>query len=170
MVLGRIECLLRQYLRHDVRTSRIFLVKGVNGTFGDHLLFRRMADNQRAVLRTDIVSLAIWSRRIVDCKKDVEQRRIVDTRWIKMDLYHLSVPGIATAYVTVRWIGGFPAAITRQYGNNTVQSFENCFQAPEATAVSVWAKPSCNCRRDQVEAVEGDLICLATAQGSNSAT
>ena len=39
-----------------------------------------------------------------------------------------------------------------------------------ATDVSVWAKPSCNCRRDQVEAVEGDLICLATAQGSNSAT
>ena len=36
--------------------------------------------------------------------------------------------------------------------------------------VSVWAKPSCNCRRDQVEATEGDLICLATAQGSNSAT
>ena len=36
--------------------------------------------------------------------------------------------------------------------------------------VSVRAKPSCNYRRDQLEAPDGEMICLATAQGSSSAT
>ena len=36
--------------------------------------------------------------------------------------------------------------------------------------VSVRAKPSCNYRRDQLEAPDGEMICLATAQGNSSAT
>ena len=70
----------------------------------------------------------------MDCKKDVKQRRIVDTRWIKVDLHHLSMPGITVTDVTVRRIGYFSAAITRQNGNDTAQSFEKGLQAPETAA------------------------------------
>ena len=38
------------------------------------------------------------------------------------------------------------------------------------STVSVRAKPSCNSRRDQLEAPDGEMIWLATAQGSSSAT
>ncbi len=63
-----------------------------------------MVENYRAVLRADVVSLAIERGRVVCFPENLEQFRIGDLRRIVGDLDHFGVAGLARGNLLVGWV------------------------------------------------------------------
>src|SRR5436305_12543580 len=62
-------------------------------------------EDRRAILRADVVALAVELGRIVRREEDVEQVAVIELRGVEADADRLGVPGIATAYLLVGRVG-----------------------------------------------------------------
>src|SRR5690554_3623199 len=70
-------------------------------------LFGAMEKDDRAVLGTDIVPLAIQGSGVVAAKKNIQEVLVAENGWFKNDLHHFDVAGFATADLLVSWLRGF---------------------------------------------------------------
>ena len=80
--------------------------------FGGALLFRRMIENDRAILRSDIGPLAISRRGIVIAPENIEQLFVADLVRIELDFDYFRVPGLVTTNLLVGWVFGRSAGVT----------------------------------------------------------
>src|SRR5574343_1462360 len=81
----------RSYFGDDGRTPDPLAIETADHRFGDSLLAGIMEKDGRAVLRADIMPLAVRRRRIVDREEGGEQRLEVDFRRVEGDLHHFGV-------------------------------------------------------------------------------
>ena len=76
----------------------------------DALLFRRMREDHRAVLRADIGSLAVELRRVVHLEEQVEQFFVSNFGGIERHFHDFGMVGRAAAYLAIVGIGDMPPA------------------------------------------------------------
>src|SRR5690606_14889881 len=91
-------------------------------------------EDRAAILRSDVVALAVQLRRIMGAEKDVEDFRIGNDRGIVGNPDRLCVTGRSAADLLVRWVrhgAADVAAFDLAYANNVA---EHRFGAPEASA------------------------------------
>jgi len=97
------------------------LGSGGLGGGGGCLLDLGMIENDRAVLRTVVVALAVEGGRIMQIPEPGEQALIGDFLRIKHDAHHLGMTG---GFVTHLFVGGIchvAARITRGYGKHAIE-------------------------------------------------
>src|SRR6266852_1309900 len=92
-----------------------------------------MKDNRRAVLRTEVRTLAIHLRRVMHLPKHIQQLFVIHFCRVKSHLYHFRVPSFVRAYVFVSRIRHLPAAVARGGINYTGHALKRRFHAPEAS-------------------------------------
>ena len=95
VILCRVELRSRYHLRDNRDRKHLRRFKRLNFGLGTFVLLTGMNVNNRAVLRTDIVPLAIECRRIVNHKKNVQQIFIRNQCGIKAQANNFSMPGFA---------------------------------------------------------------------------
>src|SRR5512146_2843476 len=111
----------------------------VRGQFGDdlsrdaHLLVAMRVD-ARAVLRADIVALAIRRGRVVDREEDLEQVAKADALRVVGDAHDLGVAGVAAADLLVARPRDVAVAVARFDAEHAVDIEIDGFEAPEAAA------------------------------------
>ena len=91
-------------------------------------------ENRRAILRTDIVALAIQCRRVMGGEENRHEIAEGDLRRIEFDFNHFGMAGVAHADLLVSGIFVFAAGVARDDGMNAAQLIEHRFGAPETTA------------------------------------
>src|SRR6266702_8632355 len=91
-----------------------------------------MKENRRAVLRTEVRTLAIHLRRVMHLPKHIQQLFVIHFCRVKSHLYHFRVPGFVRAYVFVSRIRRLPAAVAHSGVNYTGHALKRRFHAPEA--------------------------------------
>ena len=104
--------------------------------FGRGPLFLGKGHDAGAVLRTDVVALAIELGWVVNREEHLEQRFEGDDGWVKLDFNHLGVARGAAAHRLVGWVRVVAAGVGREGGLNAVDLFVGAFDAPEASAAN----------------------------------
>src|SRR5258706_6910815 len=92
-----------------------------------------MGENRRPILLTEVWSLAIYLRGVVQVPEGFDQRLVVDFLRIEFDLHHLGVASLVGADVFVRRIFGVAVAVADQrvhYSGNHAKFY---FDSPEAS-------------------------------------
>src|SRR5258708_28668309 len=92
-----------------------------------------MGENRRAVLLTEVWSLTIYLRGIVQVPEGFDQRLIADFLRIEFDLHHLGVAGLVGADVFVRRIFGVAVAAADQRVHHSRNHAKFYFDSPEAS-------------------------------------
>ena len=91
-------------------------------------------ENRRAVLRTDIVALAIQCRRVMSGEENRHQIAERDLRRIEFNFNHFGMAGVAHADLLVGGILDLAAGVARDDRMNAAQPVEHRVRAPETTA------------------------------------
>jgi len=103
--------------------------------FFSHLLLRVVGVvDAAAVLRADIVALAVERGRVVHHEEDLEDFAQADLRRVEFELHHLGVAGAAGADLFVGRLDGLAVAITRLHVEHALHPVEHRLGAPEAAA------------------------------------
>ena len=87
-----------------------------------------------AVLRSDVVALAVELGWIVDGEEDLEEGFVGDDAWVKLDFNHLGVAGGAAADRLVGGMGVVAACVGGERRLNAVDLFVSAFDAPKASS------------------------------------
>jgi len=111
---------------------RVALLLAAQGRRCALMLSGAVRENRRAVLRTDVRTLAVVGRRIVDFPKNTQQIVITDLRWIVGDLYRLCVARRIAADLAIRGILRVAAGVAARRVQNARYLAEGRFDAPEA--------------------------------------
>ena len=106
---------------------------GNHGLCRGSLFFRKWHD-ARAVLRPDVVALAVELGRVVDREEDLEEGLVGNDGRVELDLHHFSVAGSAAADGVVGRVRVMPASVSGKLRLNAVNLFVGAFNAPEASA------------------------------------
>src|SRR2546430_2835763 len=75
-------------------------------------LLRRMVKNDRAILRSNVRTLAIQGHRIVARPENIEELIVIDLGGVELHLDDLGVPGLIAANIFVSRIVLFAAGVT----------------------------------------------------------
>src|SRR5581483_1595468 len=134
IALGQVELRRRRDLGHDRRRKRL-----VGGEFADELLGLLLlrpgvVEDRGAVLRADVVALAVGRGGIVDGEKYLQQLAIRDDRRIVGDAHHLGVACVALAHARVSRVRRISARVARLDADHALESVVYRFQAPETAA------------------------------------
>src|SRR5205823_4429303 len=100
----------------------------------DSLLFRRMIEDNRAILRPSVRTLTVQSRRVMYRKEDFQGFASCRQRRIIRDLNHLGMSGAAGADLPVTGVRDAAAGVTRYHIGDAFQFIKDGFDAPEAAA------------------------------------
>src|SRR3954453_7080205 len=131
-ILGGIEICERDHLRHD--GTRPFGLSALDGAFGGVALRVVVVENCGAVLRADVVALAVCGRRIVQAEEKVEDVVVRNLRRIELDLQRLGVAGAAGFHVRVARVVERAAGVADSRVDHAGQRTNELFDAPEAAA------------------------------------
>ena len=93
-----------------------------------------MAEDDAAVLRPDVVALAVLRRWIVDGKEYPQQIGVGNVVRVEGDPHHFGMPRAAGANLLVARVRHVPAGIARNHAADTTQPEKDGLQAPEAAA------------------------------------
>ena len=93
-----------------------------------------MPEDDRAILGSGVVALAIQRCGIVKREVDPQQVLIGEHGRVERDLHALGMPGGPRADLLVTGLGNLAAGIARNDALDSLQGLEDGFDAPEATA------------------------------------
>src|ERR1700677_1707206 len=132
ILLGRIKVGQRNDLRHNGRGE----MRGGFGLGFFGRLFLRVAavENNRTVLRADVVALAVEGGRIVGFPENFQQFFVRNDGRIELDLNHFGMAGIAGANVFVTGIGRRAAGKTGDDGFDSGNALKDRLGAPKTAA------------------------------------
>src|SRR3954469_12565060 len=97
-----------------------------------------MVENCRAVLRSEVRTLAVQLRGIVILPKGIQQNFIGNLFGLVANLNRFSMPRAVSAHVLVSRVFHFAAGVTNTRGCHARNLPECCFDTPEASG--------CKCR------------------------
>lgn len=132
IALRRPEFLQRHDLGHDGRGEFAVGLELLDGLLGRGLLPFIGVEDDGAVLRPDVVALAVRGGRVVGLEKDVEQARERQGGRVELDLRGLGVAGRAGRDLVVGRVGHVASGVPRSHGLHAGQHLEHGFRAPEA--------------------------------------
>jgi len=134
VLLSRMKHRRRHYLRHHRAPPPALSIDPRDHRFRDILLLRRVIENDRPVLRPNVMPLAIERGRIMNREEYFEQRLEADLLGIEENSNNLGMATVAFTYRAIARIARETAAVTGFNGNDTGHFLENRLQTPEATA------------------------------------
>ncbi len=97
-------------------------------------LLRCLAENDRPILRTDIVALPIARRRVVEGEEHAQQVAKIEHGRIERQPHDLGMARVAAADLFIRRVGGFAAGVAGFHGPDAVQFAKHRVETPEAAA------------------------------------
>src|ERR1051325_258536 len=132
VVLGRPELAERHDLCRD--RARPLRPRALHGALRGLALLLIVVEDRGAVLRPDVVALAVRRGRVVQAEEVVEDRVVRDLRRIESDLQRLGVAGAAGLHVLVARVLQRAAGVTDVGVDYAGQLAHQLFDAPEAAA------------------------------------
>src|ERR1043165_2859901 len=130
--LGRPESRAVDDLRRD--RARPLLLRALDGLLRRLALLLVMDEDRRAVLRADVVALAVLRRRVVQAEEEVEDVVVRDLLRIEHDLDRLRVPGAALLHVFVARVLQRAAGVADARVDHAGQLADQLLDAQEAAA------------------------------------
>src|SRR5262249_23377390 len=97
-------------------------------------LFRRMIEDRGAILRADIVALAIDRGRIVQDEEDLQDLAVADDFRIERDLNDFGMPRVAVADLPISRVLHRSAGVARFDAFDALDLLEGGLDAPETAA------------------------------------
>src|SRR5215470_10756937 len=154
VVLGEIELRGRYYLGCDLPETRLaqLLLIGGQRLVRLGLLLRRVVEDHRPVLGTDVVALAHALRGVVRLPEHPEQVTVGDPGGVKDDPDGLGVPGSPAADLFVRRVGREPALVADRGRHHARRLPEDALGAPEAAERELGYLSALRVRRAQAGA------------------
>src|SRR5689334_17578001 len=92
-----------------------------------------MREDDRAVLRADIGTLAVELRWVMHLEEQIEQFFVADFRRVERDFHHFGVVGGAAANLSIVGVGDMAARVARYSVNHAGHFAEKRLDAPEAS-------------------------------------
>lgn len=134
VILGGVEGLEREDLRHHRVRPELLGFELTDDFQRCRLLFGQGGEDGGAVLRADIIALAVEGGGVVNGEEDVQKVGVRDLGGVEGDAHHLSVTGMPGTHLLVSGIDVGAAGITGDDIRDADDLVVNGFEAPEAAA------------------------------------
>ena len=135
VAFGGPELLERHHLSHDFTIIFLRSIDLGDGGFEGFFLFRRAVENDRAVLRAGVRSLAVQLRGVVrGGEEDVGQLLIADYFGVVVNLHRFGVAGGFFSHLLVGGISLGAAGIAAHHLLHAFYLFKRFFLRPETAA------------------------------------
>ena len=105
-----------------------------NDALGVRALLGGLRIDHRAVLRSDVVALAIERRRVVDREKHPEQVGVRQHGRIELDAHDFGVAGVSAAHLVVGRVRRSSAGVAGFDRHDALELVEDRFEAPETSS------------------------------------
>lgn len=121
IILGFVKRIERLNMRNDWLVVGMLFLEILDKAIRSRTLAFVRIENDRTILRSDVVALAVQSRRVMGKEKDSQQVLVRNDRRIKFNFCRFGVAGRSTADLFIGRIRNRAARIARSRGDDALQ-------------------------------------------------